>query len=56
MEVDTLDYATEGILSMKCKDKKWRPVVFFSKSLTKMERNYKIYNKKMLVVIRELEN
>jgi len=28
MEVDTLDYAIEGVLSMKCKDGRWRPVVF----------------------------
>ena len=32
------------------------PVMFFSKSLNKTERNYEIYDKKMLAVIRELEN
>jgi len=56
MEVDTLDYAVEGVLSIEYKDRKWRPVVFLSKSLNKTERNYKIYNKEMLVVIRGLEN
>ena len=56
MEVDVLDYATEGILSMECKDGRWRPVTYLSKSLNKIERNYKIYNKEMLVVIRGLEN
>ena len=40
MEVDTLDYAMEGMLSMECEDGKWRPVVFLSKSLNKTERNY----------------
>ena len=56
MEVNALDYITGGILSMECKDGRWRPVAFLSKSLNKTKRNYKIYNKKMLAVIRELEN
>jgi len=56
MEVDTLDYATGGVLSMECEDGLWRPVAFFSKSLNKTERNYEIHNKKMLAIIRGLEN
>ena len=56
MEVDVLDYVTGGVLSMKCKDRKQRPVVSLSKSLNEIERNYEIHDKKMLVVIRELEN
>jgi len=56
MEVNTLDYATGGVLSMKCRDRKWRPVVFLSKSLNETEKNYEIYDKEMLVVIRSLEN
>jgi len=31
-------------------------VAFLSKSLNETERNYEIHNKKMLVVIRGLEN
>ena len=56
MEVDMLDYATGGVLLMECKDGKWRPVAFLSKSLNKTERNYEIYDKEILVVIRGLEN
>jgi len=56
MEVNTLDYVIGGVLSMECKDRKWRLVVFLSKSLDETERNYEIHNKKMLAVIRELEN
>ena len=41
---------------MECKNGKWRLVTFLSKSLNKTERNYKIYNKKILAVIRGLEN
>jgi len=56
MEVNASDYATEGVLSMKCKDGLWRLVAFLSKSLNEMERNYEIHNKEMLVIIRGLEN
>ena len=55
MEVDALDYATGGVLSMECEDKLWRPVAFLSKSLNEMERNYEIHDKEMLAIIRELE-
>jgi len=41
---------------MECKDGLWRLVVFLSKSLNETERNYKIHNKKMLAIIRGLEN
>jgi len=56
MEVDTSDYAPEEVLSMECKDGKWRPVAFLSKSLNKTERNYEIHDKEMLAIIRGLEN
>ena len=56
MKVDALDYVTEGVLSMECKDRRWRPVAFFSKSLNKTKRNYKIHDKEMLAIIRGLEN
>jgi len=56
IEVDASDYIMEVMLSMECEDGKWRPVTFISKFLNKIERNYKIYGKEMLVVIRSLEN
>jgi len=56
IEVDASDYAIGSVLSMECEDGRWRLVVFLSKSLNETERNYKIYNKEMLVVIRKLEN
>jgi len=56
MEVDTLYYATEGILSIECEDGRWRSVAFLSKFLNETERNYEIYDKEILVVIRGLGN
>ena len=55
VEADASNYATGGVLSMKCSDKKWRPVAFISKSLSNTERNYEIYDKEMLMVVRCLE-
>jgi len=37
VEADSSDYATGGVLSTKCEDRKWRPVAFISKSLNAME-------------------
>ena len=43
------------MLLIKCKNEKWRPVAYISKSLNETKRNYKIHDKKMLVIIRCLE-
>ena len=51
IEVDALDYATGGVLSMECGDGLWRPVAFLSKSLNETERNYEIHDKEMLAII-----
>jgi len=56
MKVDISDYAMGGVLSMECNDRLWKPIVFLSKSLNETVRNYKIYDKKILVIIRRLEN
>ena len=51
VEVDASDFATGGVLLMKCKDKRWRPVAYIFKSLNEVERNYEIHDKKMLAII-----
>ena len=40
---------------MKCSNELWRLVVFISKSLSDTERNYEIYDKEMLAVVRCLK-
>ena len=54
-EADVSNFATGGVLSVKCDNDLWRPVAFISKALNEMERNYEIHNKEMLEVIRCLE-
>ena len=55
VEADALNFATGGVLSVKCDDDLWQPVAFISKALNETERNYEIYNKEILGVIRCLE-
>jgi len=55
VETDASNYATRGVLLIKCSDNLWRPVTFISKSLSNTERNYEIHNKEMLAVVRCLE-
>jgi len=45
IKTDASNYATGGVLSMKCSDKLWRPVAFISKLSSDTERNYEIYDK-----------
>jgi len=54
VEADASDFAMGGVLSMKCEDKRWRPVAYISKSLNKAKRNYEIHDE-MLVIIWCLE-
>ena len=55
VEADASNFATGGVLSVKCEDDLWQPVAFISKALNEMERNYEIHDKEMLGVIRCLE-
>ena len=55
VEAAASDFVIEGVLSMKCKDEKWRPVAYISKLLNEAERNYEIHDKEMLAIIQCLE-
>jgi len=56
IEADSSDFATEAVLSQQSTtDGKWHPVAFYSKSLSSMERNYKIHDKEILAIIHTLE-
>jgi len=56
IKVNTSDYTMREVLSMECKDRRWRPITFLLKSINGTERNYEIHDKEMLMVIRNLEN
>ncbi len=53
---DSLDFASGGVLQqLSEEDGKWHPVVFLSKSLSPVERNYEVHDKELLAVMRGLE-
>jgi len=56
IEADSSDFASGAILSQQLPgEEKWHPVAFYSKFLSLVERNYKIYDKEMLAIICALE-
>jgi len=56
IEADSPNFATRAVLSQQSTtDKKWHPIVFYSKSLSSVEQNYKIHDKEMLAIIHALE-
>ena len=55
VEANASNYVIEGVLLVKYEDKRQRPVVFISKLINPTEKNYEIYNKEILVVIKYLE-
>ena len=56
IEVNVSDYITGEVLSIECSNGWQKPVAYLSKSLNETERNYEIYDKEILTVIRGLEN
>ena len=55
VKADMSDFATEEVLSIKYKDKKWKTVAYILKLLNKAKRNYEIHNKGILAIIQYLE-
>lgn len=55
VECDASDFATGAVLSQEGDDGLIHPVAFFSKSLNDAERNYEIYDKELLAIIRALD-
>jgi hypothetical protein len=52
IKCDTSEYATGAILSQKDEEGKLHPVVFLSKSMAPAKRNYDIFDKELLAIIR----
>ena len=56
VEVDASGFATGGVLLQKLEDERWHPVAFRSESMIEAERNYEIYDRELLSIIRALED
>jgi len=53
METDTSGHAIEGVLSQE-QDGKWKLIVFLSRTMQPVERNYEIYDKELLAIVEAL--
>jgi len=51
IETDASKYVCSGILSQQCKDGKWRPVAYRSKTMSSAECNYDIHDKELLAIV-----
>src|ERR1700726_299503 len=55
VETDVSNLATGGVLSQQQVDGTWRVVDYISKALTVAEKNYDVYDKEFLAVVRALQ-
>jgi len=56
IEANSSDFTSGAVLSQQLPGEgKWYLVAFYSKSLSSVEQNYEIYDKKMLTIIHALE-
>jgi len=53
VETNTSGHVIGGVLFQE-QDKKWKPIAFLSRTMQPVERNYGIYDKKLLAVVEAL--
>ena len=53
VEINVSEYVIGGVLSQE-QEEKWKPIIFLSRIMQLAERNYKIYNKGLLIIVKVL--
>jgi len=53
MEMNASGHTIGGVLSQE-QDGKWKPIVFLSRMIQSVERNYEIYDKELLAIVETL--
>jgi len=53
VETDASGHAIGGVLSQE-QEGKWKPIAFLSRTMQPAERNYEIYDKKLLAIVETL--
>jgi len=54
VEVDASGHIIREVLSQE-QEGKWKPVAFLSRTMSPTEKNYKIYDKELLVIVKTLD-
>jgi len=44
LETDASGYTIGGVLSQQQEDNSWKPIVYLSRAMNEIERNYEIYD------------
>jgi len=56
IELDALLYATGAVLLQQDTNGEWHPVAFHSQSMSPTERNYQVYDRELMAIIRALRD
>ncbi len=56
LEVDASNYAIGATLNQKDDLGRWHPVAYYSTTLSETERNYNIYDKELLAIVKSLQH
>ncbi len=56
MEVDASSFAIGATLSQQDKLQRWHPVAYFLETLLEAERNYDIYDRELLAIVKSLRH
>jgi len=56
LEINSFDYVNDEVLSQYDDEDVLHSIVFYSKNMSSAECNYKIYNKKLLIIIQAFEH
>ncbi len=54
MEVDASTIAIGAVLNQKAEDGRTHPVAYYSESFTTTERNYNVYDRELLAIVKAL--
>jgi hypothetical protein len=55
VKTDASDGVVAGVFTQKQENGFWRPVIYFSKTISPEEMRYEIHDKKILAVIRAIQ-
>ncbi len=56
LEVDASSFAIGATLSQQDEWGRWHPVAFYSETLSKAERNYDVYDRELLAIVKSLKH
>jgi len=56
LEVDASSFAIGATLNQQDERKRWHPVAYYSETLSEAERNYNVYDRELLAIVKSLKH